>query len=115
MIWPSVNPGELRHRLQIQQQSSTPDAVGQLIQTWNTVWSGWASIRSLTLRELEQVGQLTSQVTHLITVRFPANVNVYAGMRCVYGSHVYQIQAPDNTQELNIWLRLLCLELNAIQ
>lgn len=113
--WPSLEPGQLRHQIQIQQQSSSQDSSGQLLETWTTVRTSWASIQSITLKEAFQSDQLTSQVTHTITLRWPSGVSVQAGMRVVYGSHTYKIQAVNNIDERDVILRLLVMELNAIE
>ena len=112
--WPSLEPGKLRHRVQIQQQSATPDAYGQPQLTWTTILTTWSQIQVVTQRELYQSGALTSQVTHTITMRWPS-VSISAGMRVVFGSHIYQIQAPNNIEERNVILKLMCLEPNGAE
>ncbi len=113
--WPALEPGKLRHQIQIQSQSSSQDSYGQLQQTWATIRTSWASIQSLILKEAFQADSLTSQVTHLITLRWPSGVSIQAGMRVVYGSHTYKIQAVNNIDERNVILKLLVMELNAIE
>ena len=110
--WPSVNPAELRHSIQVQSQSSTPDSFGQPQQTWTTILTTWARIEALTERELDQADQLTSQVTHTITMRYPSGVSITPGMRAVFGSHIYKIQTANNVDERNVVLKLMCLALN---
>jgi SPP1 family predicted phage head-tail adaptor len=112
-MWPSLEPGELRHRIQIQQQTSSPDGFGQPQPTWTTIVDAWARIEALSEKELYQNGQLTSQVSHTITLRYPAGATVTAGMRVTYGSHVYHVQAANNLEQRNTVLKLLVLEINA--
>ena len=113
-LWPALNPGTLRHQVQIQSVSATPDAFGQPQQTWTTVRTTWARIEEVSLAEKFQVDQLTSAVTHRIICRYtPAAVQ--AGMRVVFGSHIYKIQAVANVEQRNVILRLDCLELNATE
>jgi SPP1 family predicted phage head-tail adaptor len=109
--WPRLNPSDLRHNIQIQSQSTTRDDAGQQVDNWPTVLTTRAKIEAVNKNERYQAGQLTSQVTHVITMRWP-NVRVTAGMRVLFGSHVYTIQAPENVGERNIILQLLVLELN---
>lgn len=113
--WPGRDPGELRHQIQIQTVSSTPDATGQPQQVWTTVWTCWAKIRSLTLREVAQMNQVTSRVTHMISVRYPCGISVQASMRIVFGTQIYKIQGVDNPFERNVWLDMTCLQIDAIE
>ena len=112
--WPRLNPSDLRHTVQIQSQSTDTDSFGQPLQTWTTILTARVSIEAIKQAELYQAGQLTSQVTHLITLRWPA-VNITAGMRALYGSHIYKIQAVINVEERNIVLKLLVLEINGTE
>jgi len=112
--WPCLNPSDLRHSVQIQSQSTDSDALGQPLQTWTTILTAQASIEAVKQNELYQAGQLTSQVTHTITLRWPP-VSISAGMRAVYGAHVYKIQAVNNIEERNVVLKLLVLELNGAE
>jgi len=107
----AIAPGELRSLIQIQSQSSTPDDFGQSLETWTTVLTAWASIKAVTLSEAFQPNQFTSQVTHIIKMRWTA-VPISGGMRAVYGTHIYKIQAPENVDERNLVLKLRALEIN---
>lgn len=114
--WPRINPSELRHQVQIQSESSTPDSFGQPQPVWTTILTAWASVETINEKELYQAGALTSQVTHTITIRYPgSSVTIAPGMRVVYGSHTYKLQACNNVDERNILLKLMCLELNGAQ
>lgn len=103
-----------RSVIAIQSQTSTQDAYGQPLQTWTTICTLQGKIRVATQREVFQSNQLTSQVTHVIEAWW-LSVGIAPGMRAVYGSHVYRIQAVNNLEERNMELRILCLELNATE
>jgi len=113
--WPGINPSKLRKSIQVQSQSSTPDSFGQPQLVWGTILTTRAAIETVKQEELYQAGALTSQVTHTITLRYPPNVSIAAGMRVVSGSHVYKIQAPDNSEQRNVLLKLMCLEQNGTE
>jgi len=110
--WPAINPSDLRHQIQIQQLSTTPDSYGQPAQTWATILTVNANIATATQRELYQAGALTSQVTHVITMRWPQNATISPGMRVLFGSHTYRIQTCNNVDGRNILLILQALEIN---
>jgi SPP1 family predicted phage head-tail adaptor len=113
--WLGINPGELRHRVQIQVGTSTPDSMGQKKVTWSTVWTCWAGIRSLTQREVDQQNQVTAQSSHMVTVRYTNQATFQAGMRVLFGSQTYLIQGVSNPDQRNRLLLLQVLELNGVE
>lgn len=112
--WPSLNPGQLRHRVQIVAPCEKPDAFGQVDTTWSQVTERWASIRTLGERELAQSDDLASQVTHEITMRFPHDegISIDETMRVLYCGHTYKIQAFNNLDERDVVLKILALEID---
>jgi len=113
--WPSINPGELRHRVQIQQESTLPDSFGQPQSSWTTVLTTWARIDAISMREMFQANQLVSQVSHVITMRYQSTVPVAPGMQIVFGPHTYKVQAINNIEERGVLLRILALEIYGVQ
>jgi SPP1 family predicted phage head-tail adaptor len=107
----SLPAGSLRHAITILTASSTQDAAGQPVATWTEVLATRGGIRTLTGREMTQNDQITSQVTHEITLRWTP-VTIAPGMRVSFGSHTYQIQATENVLERNRVLRLQVLAVN---
>jgi SPP1 family predicted phage head-tail adaptor len=108
--WPSINPGELRHRVQIQQESTLPDSFGQPQSTWTTVLTTWARIRAASQREQFQANALVAQITHTITMRYQSAVAIAPGMRILFGSRIFTIQVPVNVEERNVLIDVMCLE-----
>jgi SPP1 family predicted phage head-tail adaptor len=111
--WPSINPGDLRHRVQIQQQTSTSDLFGQPLETWAGIRTTWAGIEAIALREKFQ-GEFTPEVTHTITMRYPNGVTVAAGMRVVFGARVFKIQAVNDVGGRRLVLKLQTIELPGV-
>lgn len=109
--WPTFPVGKLRHQIQIQQQSSTQDGFGQPLISWTTVRSTSAGKDLVSMREAFGSNQLTSHVTDIWTVRWSAGIE--PGMRISWGSKSYKLQAINDVEGRNLWLHLLCLELNA--
>ena len=112
--WPSLNPSQLRHRVQIVAPCDKPDAFGQPDVKWNPVTERWARIRTLSERELAQSDDLASQVTHEITMRFPRGegISIDETMRVLYRSRTYKIQALNNIEERDVVLKILALEID---
>jgi SPP1 family predicted phage head-tail adaptor len=112
--WPGFNPSQLRHQVTIQQKSTTPTPTGSPQAAWSTVLTCWAGIMTLASKEAFQTGGFSGQMTHRISIRWPGpDVAITAGMQVLFGSRAFTIQAPpENVQERNVVLHLLCLELS---
>lgn len=112
----AINPGELRHQVQIQQQSSTQTVSGALENAWTTVLTTMAKISTQTSREAWQAQQFTALVSHVILIRYPVSgISIQGGMRVVFGTKVYKIQTVENPLEQNRILKLHCVEINGVQ
>ena len=108
-----IDPRELRHQIQIQQQTSTQDSFGQPQATWSTVLTTMAKIASVALNERFQNEQFVAQISHRIIIRWPGTgIAIVGGMRILFGTRVFLIQVPDNVEERNSAMHLLCLEIN---
>lgn len=108
--WPALNPAQLRHQIHVQSQTTAPGAIGQVQQTWTTVLTVNGGINMLLMREVFGAEQLTSQVSDLWTIRYAAGIA--PGMRIVFGTRIFRIQAVHDEQKRGVLLHLLCLELN---
>lgn len=113
----AINPGDLCHRTAIQSQSKTQDPeTGEPSSDWNTVLECWAAIRTPTSREMYQTGQagqFVSQVTKVVTIRWPGDsIMIAGGMRVMFGARIFTIQTVENVQERNRVVNLMCLEVN---
>lgn len=110
-----INPGDLRCLIQVQSPDFTADGYGaQSVNpsSWTTQLTCKAKIEntnSRTFRESFSGGDLVSQSTDVITIRWPgASINVKPGWRVVFGDNAYTIQAVDNVQRRNRKLVLAC-------
>lgn len=106
-----IEVGSLRHRVLIQQASSTRDAAGQLVQTWNTVRTTFAKIEgtsSRSFRDSFSNNALAAQSTDLVTVRWTP-LNLEPDMRVAFGGRMYLIQGVDNVQRRNRKVLLACI------
>jgi SPP1 family predicted phage head-tail adaptor len=113
----AIDAGTLRHKVQIQAQSMVGDAdTGEPSATWSDVLAAFARIDAVSSRQIFQSGQglqFVSQVTHLVTIRWPGfSVGISGGMRVLFGIRIFQVQIVENVQERNRILKLLCLEIN---
>jgi SPP1 family predicted phage head-tail adaptor len=111
-----IRAGDLRHQVQIQQRSTQQDELGGQITVWQTIRTTFARIATVGTKDDYQAGQFSAQVSHTITVRaYAGATEILPGMQVVFGSHTYIIQAIDNAEMRNIYLNLICLEINGGQ
>lgn len=125
--WPSYNPGELRHIIQIQQQVSAVDGLGQPQNIWPTVLTCRGAIddaqneAKAAGREFYQDGLIAARVTHIITIRWSRVIPIQPGMRAYYVDqrycppviHTFFIAFVENAESRDVILRLGCWEINA--
>jgi SPP1 family predicted phage head-tail adaptor len=112
----AIPPGALRYQISLQKQASAQDSFGGESTSWTTVLTVMAAMMDINAREGYQPGQFVAEVTHRISIHWPGpDIAVAGGMRVLFGSRVFQIQAVENVQERNRVLHLKCLELNGVQ
>lgn len=111
-----IQPGELRHQVQIQQQASGQASDGSPSTSWNTVLMTMAAIYTQGSKEVYQAAQFTAQVSHVLKIRWPGiGITIQGGMQVLFGSRTFKLQTVDNVLERNRVLMLHCLELNGVQ
>ena len=108
-----LRAGELRHSAQIQTASSTRDAAGQPVSTWNVVLTTRAKIENSggqAYKESFSNSSLAAQSTDLLTIRCPgSSITVAPGMRVIFGNNTFLVQDVDNVLHRNRVVRLACL------
>lgn len=104
-----MSAGKRDKRITIQSPSAAQAADGQMVNTWATFATVWASIKHQSGASAIKSDGDTSSVKASIRILRLAGVN--AGMRVVYGTTVYAIEAvlPD---EKNIYLDLIGVSVN---
>lgn len=96
------------HRISIQRQSSAQDAAGQLVDSWTTTATIWASIVPLRGREYFNASGERATVTHQVFIYY--GTDVVPRDRIVYGSRILDIDDVFNVDERNMELKLMCTE-----
>lgn len=96
----NVAAGDLRHRVQIQQQVTTRDSDGVAQTTWEDVATVWGSVEPLSAREFIQSGQTQAAVTARITIRYRAGL--LPSMRLLHRGQPFNIAGllPDKASGL---------------
>ncbi len=103
----------LRHRLTLQQEVKTPDGAGGYTRSWQDVGDLWAEItavsgKSIYGRERLYGGQLQSEISHKIVIRYRSTVST--SMRLVFDGRIFNIRAISNVNENDEILELLVEE-----
>jgi head-tail adaptor len=110
--WLSIDPGQLRHQITVQAQSTTQDSVGQPMLTWTAVRTCSGGLNIVSMRQAFGEGQLTAQESDIWTVRWTAT-EIKPGMQLTFGGNVWKVQVVSNVLRRNLIVHLLCLQLNA--
>lgn len=96
--------GKLNTRITLQRRSTSRDAAGQPLDSWQPVASVWADIKFLTGTAATKADRETGMAR--VSVRIRLRTDVCTGMRAVKGSTVYDIKSalPQGRE----WLDLVC-------
>jgi SPP1 family predicted phage head-tail adaptor len=102
--------GELRKQIVVQQEQQTPDGAGGYALAWTTLATVWADIAPVSGKEVFASGHLEGRVTHKVTLRWRADINITSDMRIVYSSRAFNILAVLNGDERNRFAEILVEE-----
>lgn len=104
-----MNPGQLKHRITIQDLTSGVDSYGSATDQWTDVCTVWAGIFPLSGKAFFEAEMMNSEVSHKINIRYRAGIK--PDMRVKFGSRYFQIISVINFQERNAEMQLMCREL----
>ncbi|AOR64860.1 phage head closure protein [Pectobacterium wasabiae] len=80
-----MNIGKMRHRVTIQNFTTTRDAGGQPIETWNDIATVWAEVSPISGRELVSSGAVSAEATIRVWMRFRRDVSAASRLYCLNG------------------------------
>jgi len=98
--------GKLKNRIRIQQRGAGQDELGQPVDTWADLATVWADIAHPSGLQSIRADAESSVVKASIRIRRRADVT--AGMRVVYGTTVYDIQAVLPNERSRDYVDLVC-------
>jgi SPP1 family predicted phage head-tail adaptor len=106
MIWPTLNSGDLRHRVTVLAETVTTTAAGT-----DTVLSpvicAWAKIEPMKGTDVIRSGQNVTELPVVVSMYYDARVQPQMQLQALNGR--YAIQAIRNVLELNVVMELTCL------
>jgi len=86
-----TGPGELRHRLVLEQPVETADGAGGVTRSYATVTTVWAALVPVSARGAVEAAGVGAEVTHRIVIRFGPDITT--GHRLRDGSRIFRIVA----------------------
>lgn len=105
-----MNPGQLKHKIDIEVEATTQNSYGEPTQIWSSFLSGiFVSIEPLSGREFFAADMVQSEITHKVKMRYISGI--LPKMRIKYGSRYFYIESVINVKEINKELLLMCREL----
>jgi len=103
-----MQAGKLRHRLILQRDDGTADASGEVVPSWTTVATLWASIEPIAGREVFEASQAQSRATLRVRIRY------YSGLtskhRFLWGTRILNIDRVINLLGRDAEMEILCYE-----
>lgn len=84
-----VRAGDMKHRIKIQQRSTTQDAAGEPANTWTLFAERWAAIERTPGNETWASAQRSGRVPTVFRLRYLAGVT--PAMRVVFGGKVLNV------------------------
>ena len=106
MIWPTLNAGELRHRVTVLAETTTVTAAGTDT-LLSPVLSAWAKLEPMKGTDVIRSGQDITQLPVMVSMYYDARVQPKMQLQAHNGR--YAIQAVRNVLELNAVMELTCL------
>jgi head-tail adaptor len=116
----NIEPGSLRHRIQIAQPSGAQDTMGGVSQNpagWSVIRTCWASIEAWTGSHDLSAGQFTSKTSHWIVIRDPRDPEQTpnAQMYVWWNGRTFLIEAVLSPDEGHKLLVMVVSEINNSQ
>lgn len=104
-----LHAGKLSKRVTIQTHTDVPDGGGGTVKDWIDTVTVWARVEPLDGSERFQAQQVTSSLSHRVTIR---HRSVTPQQRIKFGSRILRINAVVNPNERGEMLQILCEEEN---
>ena len=105
-----LSAGKLRHSIQFETPTFTPDGYGGSSVAWDTVTpiTARAMVKPTSGAERWQSDRLESNISHQIFIRYRADLT--PEMRINFNGRIMQMLPPINIEERNKWLEIRATE-----
>jgi len=99
--------GVMRHRVAIQDYTTTPNKFNEEVTTWTDIRTVWCAVDYKSGDEREEAEKETARQTIEFTVRYHADF-LDKKLRAMYRTKAYDITAIENINGMNRFLILKC-------
>lgn len=103
-----IRPGDLRHRLTLEEVQRLSDGAGGFTTSWAAVAEIWATLTPTGGSEGVEAGRLAGRRAYQVVLRYRDGVR--PAMRFRLGVRVFEILTVADLGERQRWLRCLCEE-----
>lgn len=100
--------GELRHRLELQAPSETPDGAGGVMRGWESLGHVWAAIEPVSANDAVVADRRLGRITHRIVIRRRSEITTTH--RFVLGQRNFPLLAVRDADERGRFLECLVEE-----
>lgn len=100
--------GELRRRINVEVENTTPDGAGGSVRTWVPAMTVFGRIEPVRRREDVRAGSRMGVVTHRVTIRRPPEL--MSTLRLVVDAVIYRVLAVECADPRRRFVDLLCEE-----
>lgn len=104
-----MQAGRMRHRVRIQRAVEARNGLNEVITTWSSLATVWASVEPLRGREFFDAEQVQSEVSHRVVMR--AYPGLTARDRLLYDGRLLQIIAVIDVRERGKEFQVMCREM----
>lgn len=96
----SLDPGQLRHRITIQQKESVQDSNGDTVDDWSDFATVWAACEPVSVRDFIASRAEQSELSARFVIRYRDDID--ASMRIIHRGAIYNIAGvlPDKESGL---------------
>lgn len=95
----NIQSGQLRHKIEVQNEVETRDEIGASNTTYQTASKTFAEVREMSGKELEFARQQTPQATHKIKMRYMAGLTEQS--RIIFGDNIFDVENVNNIEFRN--------------
>lgn len=103
-----MKAGQLRHRITIEQQTQSKNAIDEVVLSWSTFCTVWAAIEPATGRSYYAANQFESKVDGRVRIRYRNDIE--PTMRIKFGDRILSIVSIVHPQENRRELHLMYSE-----
>lgn len=104
----SIRPGEFRHLITIQKNTTGRDAIGGISNSWSTHVTAWASIKPLQGFEAESGDKVRGRIRYLFTLLWQSGI--HPQMRISWDSRFFDIESVLEQDEGNALIMMNATE-----